>query len=107
VDGKTVASIEVGEPGQVEKIDLHAQAFGLSIVHVLSTALDQTKKPLSPEASQLLELFENMAIPGRQALLITAQALPKLAPVPPAPLEAPPAAHQSPGARPEAVPRKS
>jgi len=28
VDGKTVASIEAGEPGQVEKIDLHAQAFG-------------------------------------------------------------------------------
>ena len=76
VDGKTVASIEAGEPGQVDKIDLHAQALGLSIVSVLSAALDQTKRPLTPEARQLLEIFAKLTVKGRRALLLTAEALP-------------------------------
>lgn len=79
VDGKTVSSIETGDVGNVDKLQLHAEAFGMTIVDVLVTALERTKTPLSPEARQLLRRFERISVPARQALLQVAQAYPDAA----------------------------
>lgn len=76
VDGKTVSSIEMGDVGNVDKLQLHAEAFGMTIVDVLVTALERTKAPLSPEARQLLRRFERISVPARQGLLMVAQAYP-------------------------------
>lgn len=76
IDGKTITAIEAGEAGNVAKLQAHAEAFGMTIVDVLSAVLDRTKTPLSPEARQLLRRFERISVPARSALLLAAQAYP-------------------------------
>jgi hypothetical protein len=75
LDPKTIQSIEVGEPGQVDKLTRYAEAFGLSIVDVISTVLEQTKTPLSPEAGALLRHFEGLNVSNRRILVELAQSL--------------------------------
>lgn len=75
IDAKTIQTIEAGDAGNVEKLQLHAEAFGLSIVDVLSTVLEQTKEPLSPEAAMLLRQFEQLGVTNRRILVELAQSL--------------------------------
>lgn len=78
LDPKTIQSIEAGEPGQVEKLQLHAEGLGLSIVDILSSVLEQTKAPLSPEAGMLLRRFEGLNVSNRRILVELAQSLSEL-----------------------------
>jgi transcriptional regulator with XRE-family HTH domain len=78
IDAKTIQSIEAGEAGNVEKLQLHADAFGLSIVDVLATVLERTKTPLSPEAGTLLRQFESLNVVNRRILVELAQSLHEL-----------------------------
>jgi transcriptional regulator with XRE-family HTH domain len=75
LDPKTIQSIEVGEPGQVDKLTQYAEAFGLSIVDVISAVLERTKTPLSPEAVTLLRHFEGLGVLNRRILVELAQSL--------------------------------
>jgi transcriptional regulator with XRE-family HTH domain len=95
VDAKTVNSIEAGDVGQVNKVNALAGAFGLTIVDVISSALDRTKEPLSPEAKQLLRHFGRISVPARRAVLSVAEEYPD-APLEESPAPRPPPADQSP-----------
>lgn len=75
IDSKTIQSIEAGDPGNVDKLQLHAEAFSLSIVDIISTVLEQTKTPLTPEAGMLLRRFEALNVTNRRILLELAQSL--------------------------------
>lgn len=78
IDSKTIRSIEAGDAGNVEKLQLHAEAFKLSIVDILSAVLEQTKEPLSPEAGMLLRQFEELSVTNRRILVELAQSLREL-----------------------------
>lgn len=86
VDGKTVSAIETGDIGNLAKLHLYAEAFGMTIVDVLIRVLDQTKVPLSPEARRLLGKYERISVPARQALLAGAEAYPDVSEESPASL---------------------
>ena len=77
---KTVQKHERGDIANVEKLAMHTEALGLSLVDVLRAALDRTSVPLSPEAAQIVRKFESTTLQGRQALLTVAQLLPDVAP---------------------------
>jgi transcriptional regulator with XRE-family HTH domain len=78
VDAKTVKSIEAGDVSQVDKLRLHADAFGLSIVDIISAVLEKTQTPLSPEAASLLRRFEGLNVVNRRILVELAQSLSEL-----------------------------
>jgi transcriptional regulator with XRE-family HTH domain len=78
IDAKTIQSIEAGDAGNVDKLHLHADAFGLSIVDIISTVLEKTKTPLSPEAGSLLRRFEGLGVSNRRILVELAQSLAEL-----------------------------
>jgi transcriptional regulator with XRE-family HTH domain len=75
---KTIQSIEAGDAGNVDKLQLCAEAFGLSIVDVISAVLEQTKTSLSPEAGALLRRFEGLGVSNRRILVELAQSLAEL-----------------------------
>jgi hypothetical protein len=91
----TVEKIELGQIGQVEKLEQTIAALGLDLPGVLRAALDTGGVAMSPEAAQLVSVFTRTTVQGRQALLQVAQALPLVEPEPPAsppPLPEPPPA---------------
>lgn len=76
VDMKTIRSIDAGEVSNLQKLQAYTEALGLTLVSVLTTVLDRSKVPLTPEARQLLERFGRISIHARQALLLSALAYP-------------------------------
>lgn len=72
---KTVQAIEQGEVGNVDKLALHAEALGLSLVDVLRAVLDRSGV-VNPEIEQLVRTYQQTTVDGRQAMLALARALP-------------------------------
>jgi hypothetical protein len=83
----TIAKIEAGEIGRVEKVEEYAAALGLSIVDVLRAVLYQNN--LTPETEQIVRKYRRTTVAGRQALLSMAQALPDDEAAPPMPHQPP------------------
>lgn len=79
IDSKTVKSIEDGAPGNVDKLERHAEALGFTVVDVLVMALERATSPLNREASQMLRHFGRISKRARQALLLAAKAYPDAA----------------------------
>ena len=73
IDPNTIKSIERGDMGTVDKMALHAVAFGLSIVDIIAGVLKATEQQPSREAIAVLRLFEDLPVPDRQLVLQTIQ----------------------------------
>lgn len=72
IDPKLVKATELGRPKTVRALQLHAEAFKMSIVDIISSVLKETEQPPSPEALTLLRCFEALPVPDRQLLLSSA-----------------------------------
>ena len=72
----TVADIERGRVGNIERLESYATALGLDLVDVFRTVLKSEPQALSPEAHQLIRKYETTTLAGRQALVALAAALP-------------------------------
>jgi hypothetical protein len=73
--GPTVQQHEQGDIKTLDALNRHAEILGLNVVDLLSSALEQSKKPLSPEAARVLRAFERTTSRGRRALFEMAEVL--------------------------------
>lgn len=73
IDMKTVQAIERGKPKRVDMLELHAKAFDMSIVDVLSAVLKASEARPTPEAATLLRCFEQLQTEDRQVVLASVQ----------------------------------
>jgi hypothetical protein len=71
----TVAKHERGQFKTFTSLVEHAKVLGVSVVDVLSAAMERSKRPLNPEAATLLRHFEQMSVPDRQILVTMARRL--------------------------------
>jgi transcriptional regulator with XRE-family HTH domain len=85
--GKTLANQEKGVVANIQSLEQHCEALGVSLVAVFRTLLvrDQKLEPLSAEQWTLVELFARMAREDQETLLRVAG----MAQQPPAPAPAP------------------
>lgn len=82
---KTVANHERGRIIRVDKLEAHVNALGWTLSDLLRAVLGSAEQPLSPEAAQVVRVFQRTTVAGRQALLALAVALPLAAGEPQAP----------------------
>lgn len=73
---KTVKRQEEGDVRKVDVLDQHARALGLTLVDVLRAALNDTSKPITPEAESLMRIYERLkSVQARRVLVSMAEVL--------------------------------
>lgn len=71
---KTVQTIEEGNAGHVESLDKCARALGVEIVDILYSVLESRVKPLTPEASMIVRVFNETTVEMRTTFVALANA---------------------------------